>query len=740
MIPTSNKDGGCFNMDFRKGFALVLLLSVTVYPAQAENNLWQDIKSTEAKERATTSDNSLPAYQNARFLVLDALQMTDKLKLVSATNLAARNTASNNNALKLDLPLPNGQLITVSVLVDTILPANLMAKYPSIKTFRIIPDNFLVSGKLDITSNGFHASIQTRQGETLFIDPVTLSKSIYASYRKSDQEQVNEIPFSCSANLNGDVLERLSLSTALKTYGRTQDSLLNYRIAIAATGEYTARHGGTIEGALSAIVTTLNRVNQVFEQDLGVHLSLVENNDQLIYQDAQSDPYFSESQGELLAQNQHNIDRVIGSSNYDVGHLFTTNGGGLAAIAGVCSGSRKGQGISGIKNPLSDSFDLDFVAHEIGHQLGATHTFNGSQGLCSGDTRTARTAFEPGSGSSIMSYAGYCGQDNLQTNTDAMFHIGSIQQVRSFLTTGRGAQCGTYSQPENSSPQVNAGNNHSIPAGTPFELEGEAIDPDNDQMVYTWEQVDAGERSPENLDRGDNALFRIHMPSASKKRSFPPILDIITHSTKRGENLPIQQRQLSFRFVAQDGYNTPKSDEISVQVQRTGSRFALNLPRSQYALGDTHRILWNVADTDKAPINCESVDILLSEDDGYHFPHMVGENLPNSGEAWVTMPSNITPTSRGRFKISCSNNIFFALSYRNFLLNYDEHSERLILDDEDQPEKDLKDRSLNENATTNPSSSSTSTVKAGSLDWFLILLLLVFLGRNKELFFYNRSV
>ena len=237
-------------------------------------------------------------------------------------------------------------------------------------------------------------------------------------------------------------IDQSSPVIANKIAASSPESLLNYRIAIAATGEYTAKHGGTVEGALAAITTSLNRVNLVMERDLGIHLSLVENNHLLISTDPESDPFTKTDLVELVAENQAFIDTVIGTDNYDLGHLFTTKGGGLAAIASACNSYRKAQGVSGISNPVSDSFDLDFVAHEIGHQLGATHTFNSSQGLCSGNTRTARTAFEPGSGSSIMSYAGYCGLDNLQSNTDAMYHIGSIQQINDYTSSGQGNACG----------------------------------------------------------------------------------------------------------------------------------------------------------------------------------------------------------------------------------------------------------------------------------------------------------
>ncbi|MEE9304343.1 MAG: zinc-dependent metalloprotease family protein [Thiotrichaceae bacterium] len=708
-------------------FALCVLVGFST-PTFADSLLWQDIKPLAAKDMRAKNklSNSIlgSKYQQARYLSLNLEKMRARL---SSKKLAAKDLRSKQGGAldSIDLPLPDGRLISVSIAENKLLPFSLSNKYPKMRMLNVTPDDFIVSGKLDVTASGFHAMLQTREGETLFIDPVTDSgESVYASYKKSDQQQSSDTAFSCSAHSQQEVLEKSLRSTALKPIARTQKSLINYRIAIAATGEYTAKHGGTVAGAMSAIATTINRVNQVFEQDLGIHLSLVENNDQLIYVDASTDPYSGNDSKEHLYQNQNNIDTIIGSGNYDIGHLFSASGGGLAAIGSVCNSSRKSQGISGVSNPRNDSFNLDFVAHEIGHQFGATHTFNGVQGLCSGSTRSARTAFEPGSGSTIMSYAGYCGGDNLQSNTDAMFHIGSIQQIRATVAEDRNSGCGIDNNITNASPKVEAGVNHVIPAQTPFELVGEATDAEGDALIYAWQQIDAGELSPVNSDRGDNAIFRVHPLSKNNTRSFPPIQNLLNHLSQRGENLPTQQRLMQFSLVVQDSHNTTQSDAMSVLVQRTGSRFALNLPRSQYSLGGTYKILWNVAGTDKAPVNCSSVDISLSVDGGYNFSQILGEDLPNMGEAWVTIPVTSPSTSQGRFKIRCSDNIFFAVSYRNFDVNSQNHSARLTFADEDQPELSLKDADIGTANDTKYAVPNQSEGGAINGLWLLMLLML----------------
>ncbi len=520
---------------------------------------------------------------------------------------------------RISIPLPNGAITVLELVPDPVLSGTLADKYPDIQTYKVIANDTVFSGKVDITSSGFHAMLQMFDGEIIFIDPVDVLKDRYVSYKKSAQKQSNDRTFSCGVTQHQSHLTEEFAgwqSLARVVAERTTESLLHYRIAVATSGEYAAKHGGTVAGVMSAITTTLSRVNQILERDLGIHLDIVENNDLIINTDANSDPFTKTDMIELLGQNQEYIDSVIGSGNYDIGHLFSGSGGGIAAIASVCNQYRKAQGISGTSNPVNDSFDLDFVAHEIGHQLGATHTFNSSQGLCSGSTRSEKTAFEPGSGSSIMSYAGYCGLDNLQSHADAMYHIGSIEQISDFTSNGRGNLCGTQKAFNNKPPVTDAGDDFTIPSRTPFELKGSAQDADGDSLIYAWEQIDAGESSLEFDDKGDNALFRVHIPQNKTVRIFPPLQDILSNSSSRGEKLPEHQRILNFSFVAQDGVNVAQSDEMKINVARTGSRFALNLPKSQYTIGESYQVLWNVADTNKPPVNCQNVDLFLSSDGG----------------------------------------------------------------------------------------------------------------------------
>lgn len=702
---------------------------------------------------SSPKSSSNHSFENAKLMTLNESLMYKLLSSnyssittsdinTSGVVLATRSLAPPQQ-FKISLPLPNGELIDISLMKNSVLSSQLAAKYPDINTYNVLSNKLVFSGKVDISPSGFHAMLQMMNGEVVFIDPTDVSLSEYAIYNKSAQKADSHQLHSCGLSSEFSMKSMFSsnnrgllvspLVDVREVAARTQDSLKNYTIAIATTGEYSAKFGGNVSATMAAITTTLNRVNQILERDLGIHLNLVDNNDLLINTDSSSDPFTKNTLLDLVFQNQDFIDSTIGTGNYDIGHLFTTRGGGLAAIGSVCHSTKKAKAVSGTTSPKGDSFDLDFVAHEIGHQLGATHTFNSSQGACSAETRTARTAFEPGSGSSIMSYAGNCGLDNIQSSTDPMYHIGSINQIMDYTENGLGSSCGVVKSSLNTPPLVDAGKSYTIPARTPFELKGEALDQDGDSLVFAWEQLDAGEASTESLDTGDNALFRVHAPNASKSRSFPPLKNLLNQTSVRGEALPNHERNLTMSFVAQDGFNAAQSDEMIVKVVRTGSRFALHYPRAYYNRGSTFPIYWNVANTDIAPINCTSVDVWLSVDGGNEFSYSVANNIPNTGKTEITIPADVPVSAQGRFKINCSDNIFFAVSYRNFLVTEYANSVSTQYDDEDQAELNLKDSPLTIEVIASPTTfdNFNNNGSGGGVFDHLIYLFLLFFAMVK---------
>jgi len=308
---------------------------------------------------------------------------------------------------------------------------------------------------------------------------------------------------------------------------------------VAATAEYTNvfRQTGDTDAqararALSQIVLIMNRVNGVFERDVAIRMLLVGNEDSIIYTDSVNDPYTNEDGDAMLTQNQSNLNTVIGAANYDIGHVFSTGGGGIAARGATCR-SFKAQGVTGLPNPVGDRFAIYFVAHEIGHQFGANHTFNVSSGDC-GAQRSSSAAFEPGSGITVMGYAGICGSQNLAGNSIDTFHVRSIEEIVAFTTGSVGNSCAVSVATGNTPPTVTAETGFVIPKLTPFFLKATASDPNGDLLTYDWQEYDLGAGATvvpnSDSDGMERPIFRPYLPTVNPVRTFPSLQYILNNA------------------------------------------------------------------------------------------------------------------------------------------------------------------------------------------------------------------
>ena len=320
-------------------------------------------------------------------------------------------------------------------------------------------------------------------GNTIYIDPYQKGeKEIYGSYYRKDALRPDH---SWTCSVSGEPNPKSFEERNNRNKANTPLLTREYQLAVTVTGEYTQFFGGTVPDALSAIVTAINRVNSVYEPEVGVTLSLIPNNDELIFVDPSDDPYTNSSNDLNRAQIQ--IDNIIGNDGYDIGHIFTTSNGGVAGLGVVCQNGNKGRGLTGLPDPTGDPFYIDFVSHEIGHQFAGSHTFNGDSGSCAGSQRSASTAYEPGSGSTIQAYAGICANDDLQNNSDAYFHPISLIQITNHIT-GSADVCANHIDEGNNMPvsDANAQNIDGlvIPASTPFILTGDGSDIDGDMLTY----------------------------------------------------------------------------------------------------------------------------------------------------------------------------------------------------------------------------------------------------------------
>ncbi len=454
---------------------------------------------------------------------------------------------------------------------------------------------------------------------------------------------------------------------------RSGTQLRVYELANAATGEYTAFHGGTVSLGQAAIVTAINRVTGIYENELSIRLVLVANNSSLVYTNAATDPYTNGNGSTLLAENQSNIDTVIGNANYDIGHVFSTGGGGLAGLGVVGRTGSKARGQTGQSAPIGDPFYVDYVAHEMGHQFGGNHTFNGVGGSC-GSNRAAVAAYEPGSGSTIQAYAGICGADNLQSNSDPYFHSISFDEIIRYVSTGPGNTAATLVSTGNSVPRVYAGPDYAIPAQTPFVLMGAGVDGNStDVLTYNWEQRDLGAAAAVSaVDNGNSPIFRSFNPTLATDRVFPRLTDLLNNTTTVGERLPTAARAMDFRMTARDnraGGGAVNTDDVQVTVVNTGSSFAVTSPNTNvnWSAGSTQTITWNIAGTTTAPISTTNVNIWLSSDGGQTFPLRLANDVANDGSETVTLP-NIS-TTQARIKVEPTNSIYFDISDANFTIS-----------------------------------------------------------------------
>ena len=451
---------------------------------------------------------------------------------------------------------------------------------------------------------------------------------------------------------------------------RTGETLRTYRLANAATVEYTNFHGGSVSSGLSAIVTAINRVTGIYEVELTIRMELVPNNDQLVFTNATGDSYSNNNTFAMLNQNQSVIDSTIGNANYDIGHVFGTSGGGVAGLGVVGITGQKARGVSSLGVPVGDPFSVDYVAHEMGHQYGGSHTFNGDSSSCSGN-RTGSSAYEPGSGSTIQAYAGICGNDNLQSNSDPYFHSRSLDQMLSHVDNIV-PNAGTRTNTGNSEPVADAGPNYEIPAGTPFMLTGSGTDPNGDLLTYNWEQRDLGPQSDLNAaDDGQIPLFRSRLATESPTRFFPREQNLVAGNySQGGEKLPTVNRRMDFRLTVRDnasGGGGVDTDNMWVDINNTGSPFQVTSQDSGTAWlgGDMETITWDVAGTTNAPINTSNVDIFLSDDGGFTYDIVLATGVPNNGSYTFAVPGDLE-IAEARLMVKGAGNIFFDINDTSF--------------------------------------------------------------------------
>ena len=627
---------------------------------------WRDVD--EASLRAGDGERVLfPLRFRTVALDRDALMET----LAQAPLEFTADAADKASSVVLALPMPDGSSGRFRVEESPIMEPGLAAQFPDIKTYRGQGlDDGTATTRFGWTSAGFHAIVLSARGTT-YIDPYRRGDTAhYISFFKRDYRAPAGDSFRCLLDELGE--DAFSIPEGPLTFAPSGDTLRTYRLAMAANVEYSDFHSPAVpplkaDVLNNGIIPTMNRVNGVYERDDAVRMVLVANEMNVIFV-VEPDGYDNTSG--MINVNQAIVDANIGNANYDIGHVFSTGGGGVAQLRVPCNNASKARGVTGRGSPIGDPFDIDYVAHEIGHQFGGNHSFNGNAGSCAGGNRNAATAYEVGSGSTIMAYAGICGAQNLQPNSDDYFHNINFVEIQAFTTNpGTGDSCPVRTATGNQAPVIDAGLAFNIPSRTPFALTASGSDPNGDPLTYNWEEFDLGPAGDGRTDNGSSPILRSFNSTVSPTRTFPKLSDILGNITTYGEILPTTTRTMTFRATARDnraGGGGVDWDVTTVASQSAAGPFRVTAPNTNvlWTGNGTQTVTWDVAGTTAAPINTANVNILLSTDGGLTFPTTLAANTSNDGSQAIMVPNVTTTTARVR--IQAVGNIFFDISDANF--------------------------------------------------------------------------
>lgn len=622
---------------------------------------------TAVHEKSIKADSKNRTVQPKKFLTY-ALNV-EKIRNYFNSVPELKDYDSKENAPVIVLPMPDGKKATFKIWKSSVMENDLAAQFPQIVTFtgQGVDDRYATI-KLDFTELGFHAQIKSVITGDLYIDPYAKNDiNNYIVYRKEDL--VDNHTRGCGVK---DDLQSEKKSEQKSVTPSVGNQIRIFRLAVACTGEYAVAATGvaspTVAQTLSAIVTSINRVNGVYEQEVAVRLVLIANETNIIFTNPATDPFTGNNNANtLINESQTQINSIIGSANYDIGHTFSTGGGGLAGLGVICSNSSKARGITGSPNPVGDPYDIDYVAHEIGHQFGGPHTFNATTVNCGGGNRSAANAVEPGSGITIMAYAGICGSlNNLANYSISVFHTRSFETITS---TVMARTCQVTTPVSNTAPVVNAGSNYTIPVNTPFKLTGSATDAQGNALTYSWEQNDVGTAGDWNVPSDNAPLFKSYLPTIVPYRYFPRIQDVLSNTVTKGEFWPTYARSLEFRLTVRDnnaGCGGVANDDAAITVSDTSGPFRVTAPANavNWAGNSSQTITWNVANTTAAPVSCANVSILLSTDGGLTYPTTLVASTPNDGSEVVTIPN--VNTSQARVMVASVGNVFYHINPSNF--------------------------------------------------------------------------
>jgi hypothetical protein len=620
-----------------------------------KNNFWQNAVAQQGEPLAN-------AIVHSRTVSVNINSLRTYLNTADLT-LAGKSINALTKTTDWAFPLPDGSTMAVKIVRNKTLSDELAIQNPLIKTYTGYTAEGVPCMRLTVSPIGVAGFVYTEKGQ-VYLAPVKGNPALAVSFYTNDLKAISGA-IQCGTE---GLEDSPSGNTGAKPLGFVDNHMRNYTLSIAATGEYTT-WAGSQANALAAITTSVNNVNAVYERDLAVHFTLNSPNN-ILFTNSATDPYSGTSglSSTQLNQNQGTIDTAIGSANYDLSVLFNAGwSGGLAQLSSTCNNTGKARSAAGLDptnfptGPSGPVFDMT-VAHEIGHQFAATHSFSANTGSCNGNV-TGTTAWEPGGGSTIMAYAGTCTGLAYQDNSDSYFHGGNLGQMSSFLLTGTGSSCATLSPLTNALPLLNKiAYTYTIPRNTPFKLRAVATDANSDALTYCWEQLNAfggtGTNALPSSVATSGPLFRSFPPTTEPTRYFPNLVEYVAGTATPYEVLPNTTRTMNFLLTVRDNHasaGATDTQNVTINVSTCGSFAITSHTTASAATGGSSTVLtWNTA---AACVTCNNIDILFSKDGGRTFPYTVLASTPNDGTESVTIPN--VNTCDGRFMIACSDNIFY---------------------------------------------------------------------------------
>ena len=674
------------NLKTMKKSLLTILFCSIVMTGFTQSFYWEKIKNTPSEKTSILKNFDKNKYQ------LFSLNL-DNFKILLA-DVPSRKNIGSSPMVVINFPDKKGNMERFQVSETSTLAPEIAIKYPNIKTYiGFSLDNPGGRIRFSVTPQGLKTMSTYPNKPALFTVPLNKGdESLYITYDRGMRIDSKK-DFEClTENENVPIKEIISFNR-----DANDQILRTLRIAISTTGEYTNfwddgddTNGDAQEDALAALVSTLNRTNEVFEVDMAITFQLVTGTE-IIYPTSSTDPYT----GSFNSQLQSTLTSEVGESNYDIGHLFNYGGnnGNAGCIGCVCVDGQKGSGFSshsftdndGGPN-MDDFFDIDYVPHEIGHQMGGNHTFSQSN-------EGTGVNYEPGSGTTIMGYAGITGANDVQDHSDPYFHYGTINQVLNNLDT---RTCWTSTEITNNPPVADAGDDYTIPQGTAFKLVGSATDSDEeDVLTYTWEQVDSGTTTSSNFGptKTSGGVWRSRPPSSNPTRYMPVRSRVLsgelteanpqeTEDNTSWETVSTVGRALNFALTVRDRSETngvgqfPQSDFdfMTVTVDGDSGPFAVTSQTTNetWNVGESQTVTWDVAGTDTGSVNTSTVNIYLSTDGGLTFPFLAASNVANDGSHTFSVPPADGDSDQLRVMVEGNDNIFYAINSTNFSLQESE--------------------------------------------------------------------